>query len=254
MNRILLTAPVAAILLLAGCGMPAADAPATPDPAPTAVPIIEDPVAPTLEPEPEPEPEPAPAMPDLTGTEVVLVTARFEAHNGAQLDVAMTTYYPVTVGSPEGAAILATLDAAGDSTQVSDAAALAASGAILQLTSVSVTSPTPGIPWPAEYGPTPRFGPGLQDTTIGLALTSAGRWPYLTGPGEGWGVAALSFSSAPIDLTQWPEFWTFYGADLLDFEATATSCDTVLTALAQESRYTDVWEQSPYACTVGVGH
>ena len=248
MNPIRVAAPLAVVLLLAGCGMmPPAPEPAASTPAASESPTPVD----------TPEPEPArPAMPDLTGTEVVLVTAQFSAPNGALLDVAMTSYYPVAIDSPEGLAILATLDAAGDTTPVSDAAALAADGAILQLSAITVTDASPGTAWPAGLGPTPRFGPGLAETTIGLPLgTDTLGWPLITEPGSGWGVSAISYPEAsPTPLTAWADFWTFYGFDLRSFDATATSCDTVLTALAQESRSTDAWEQSTYGCTVGIGH
>lgn len=118
-------AAFAALIVLSGCTPPASD----PVPSPTA--DAESPTpTPSTSADPAPEPDAA-AMPDLSGTEVVLVTTTVTAPNGAVLDLALTTYYPVTVASPEGQAILEYLRANGDTSDVSDDAFLASEAAIL---------------------------------------------------------------------------------------------------------------------------
>ncbi len=197
-------------------------------------------------------------MPDLSGTEVVLVTTTVTAPNGAVLNLALTTYYPVTVASVEGQAILAYLNENGDTSDVSDPAFLADRGAALQLSAISAVDASPGTAWPSDVGATPSLGPGLADTLIGLPLTpDTNGWPRIVGAASGYGVAALyrlPESSAELPLDQWANFWTFYGFANRAFGFEVSNCEIVTTALAQESSAVVTWTDVPYNCEVGIGH
>ncbi len=254
MTTLRATAPaavaLAALILLSGCTPPGSDPAPTPsaaDPSPT----------PTAAATPEPDPVAA-AMPDLSGTEVVLVTTTVTAPNGAALSLAMTTYYPVTVASSEGQAILAFLSENGDASDVSNPAFLADRGAVLQLSTITAVDASPGTAWPAGVGATPQLGPNLTDTLIGLNLTrDSNGWPQIAGAASGYGVAALyriPETSTELPLTEWANFWTFYGFDNRAFGFDVSSCEIVTTALAQESAAVFTWADVPYTCEVGIGH
>ncbi|MEQ1736995.1 MAG: hypothetical protein ABL886_11410 [Rhodoglobus sp.] len=239
---------IAALLLLSGCTPPGPD---PSEPAETTSPTA----SPTASSTPTPTPEPI-AMPDLTGTEVVLVTTRATAPSGASLDLAMTTYYPVSVESPEGQAILGYLAANGDTSDVADAAFLADNAAILQLSTITATEVTPGV-WPDGVGAIPALGPGLSDTVIGIPVTHDGPgWPHISGAGSGYGVAALynRFDGPPIGLDDWAGFWTFYGFRNFSFGFEVSNCEIVTTALAQERIEVAAWTDVPFECSVGQGH
>lgn len=241
---------LAALILLSGCTPPDSD----PAPSPTAV-------AATPSPTSSPSADPAPAaaeMPDLSGTEVVLVTTTVTAPNGASLDLAMTTYYPVTVASAEGQAILAYLRDNGDTSDVSDEAFLSDNAAILQLSTITAVDASPGTAWPSDVGATPRLGPGYVDTLIGIPLSrDAMGWPHIVGAASGYGVAALyrlPEAGTDIALEDWANFWTFYGFENRAFEIEVSNCEIVTTALAQESPQVFTWTDVPYNCEVGIGH
>lgn len=226
------------VLLLAGCV-----------PTPTLDPT-ETPLAPVETVTPVPT-SPAAAMPNFAGQEQLTITTTATAPNGAVLDLTMVVYYPVTADSAEGAQVAAYLTEAGDSSDVADPTFIADKLAIYQVS--ELTAVASGPTWPSDVGVLPALGPGRSDTIVGIpAATTGGTRLSITGPGTGYGVAALySGDGSPTVTSTWADRFTFYGF-MGDFgDAVLSECSIQLSVTAQANPSIGNWSQ--FDCYTGIG-
>ena len=230
-----------ALLVLSGCTPQPADAEGTNSPTSTG--------APTGEPTPE---APKPSMPEFTAEQaVILISATATAPNGAVMDVAMTTYYPVAADSPEAAQIQEYLAFVGGGGDVADPDFTKSTGAIIQVSKLTAVA-TSGV-WPSSAGLLPSLGPGKTDTVIDIpAGPVAGNRLSLTGAGNGWGVAAIySEDGSTTDVTQWAARFTAYGFNDAFAGSTLTNCSVQIAPLGTTSAGIGAFRQ--HNCFVGVG-
>jgi hypothetical protein len=190
-------------------------------------------------------------MPALEGQEVLTVTALATAANGAQLQLKLVTFYPVTTDSPEGMQVLEYLDWVGDASTVSDPEFLQDNKAILQVSDLSVAAVN-GV-WPGDAGVLPNLGPGQADTIVGVpAGPVVGSRQSITGAGLGYTVAALfNQDGTPSDPAAWADRFAYYWFTDAFAGATLTDCSITLTPLGSGSSGTSAWAQ--HNCFTGVG-
>jgi hypothetical protein len=200
------------------------------------------------------------SLPTIAGDEVLRITTRATAPNGAAIDLAMTVHYPVGYDSPQGKAVLDYLAAIGDSSDITTAPAqLAAQGASLQIIDLVATSASPGTDWPPTSGVLLDLGPNNTGTAFGLPLTRAGgsKGSYLLmGIGSGHAVTALSGTAGAVDPANWVKQNTYYGMSaLVDLPVTLSACSITLTpkgTTPESSAWIPNWEPGHVYCSTGV--
>ncbi|CAN5185499.1 hypothetical protein BH11ACT4_BH11ACT4_25640 [soil metagenome] len=232
---------VAALVLLTGCKPPA---PVPTTGAPAAKPTVTASATPTSTPTAASDP----TMPALAGQELLTISATATA-GGAALDVAMTVYYPVTAASAEGQQIAAYLAFKGNTSDVANPDFIASHGAVYQLSRLTVS----GTAFPAGSGVLPSLGPGKTDTIVDTPASAVvGKRLSITGPGNGYGVAALySADSTPSDPAGWADRFTYYGFQDGFAGATLSNCSIQKTALALQSPQVANWHD--LNCFTGQG-
>ena len=183
--------------------------------------------------------------------EVLRISATATAPNGAVLDVAMTTYYPVAANTPEAAQIQDYLAFVGSGSDVADPEFTDKKHAIIQVSKLTAVA-TSGV-WPSSSGVLPSLGPGVTDTIIDIpAGPVSGNRLSLTGAGSGWGVAAIySGDGSKTDVAQWAARFTYYGFNDAFAGSTLTNCAVQIAPLGASSAGIGSFAQ--HNCFVGVG-
>lgn len=234
---------VVALLALTGCTPEKADAGGGSSTSPT------DAATPSGAPTPE---APKPAMPVFAADqEVIVISAQATAPNGAVLDVKMTTYYPVAADSPEAAQIQDYLAYVGSGSEVGDPDFTDTKKAIIQVSKLTATASS-GV-WPSSAGVLPSLGPGVSDTIVDIpAGPVAGNRLSITGPGSGYGVAAIySQDGSKTDVTQWASRFTYYGFNDAFAGSTLSGCSVQYAPMGASSAGIGSFTQ--HNCFVGVG-
>lgn len=235
------TVAVAAVALLAltGCTPEKADAEGTNSPTGSATPSA-------------PPEASNPTMPVFAADQEVLnISATATAPNGAVLDVAMTTYYPVAADTPEATQIQDYLAFVGSGSEVADPEFTDKKDAIIQVSKLTAVA-TSGV-WPTNAGVLPSLGPGETDTIVDIpAGPIAGNRLSLTGAGSGWGVAAIySGDGSKTDVAQWAARFTYYGFNDAFAGSTLSNCVVQIAPLGTTSA--GIGAFTKHNCFVGVG-
>jgi hypothetical protein len=200
------------------------------------------------------------SFPAVSGDEVLRITTRATAPNGAALDLAMTVHYPVGYDTPQGKSVLDYLAAIGDSSDITAAPAeLAAQGTSLQIIDLVATSASPGTDWPATSGVLLDLGPNNTGAAFGVPLTRAGgsQGTYLLiGVGSGHAVTAIPGTGGAVDPANWVKQDTYYGMSaLVDLPVTLSACTIALTpkgTTPESSAWLQNWEPGHVYCSTGV--
>jgi hypothetical protein len=200
------------------------------------------------------------SLPAVAGDEVLRITARATAPNGAAVDLAMTVHYPVGYDTPQGKAVLDYLAAIGDSSDITtDPAQLATQGTSLQVIDLVATGASPGIDWPSTSGVLLDLGPNNTGAAFGLPLARAGgsQGSYLLmGIGSGHAITAVQGTGGAVDPANWVGQNTYYGMSaLVDLPVTLSDCSITLTAKGttpQSSAWISQWEPGHVYCSTGV--
>jgi hypothetical protein len=199
------------------------------------------------------------SLPTIAGDEVLRITTRATAPNGAAIDLAMTVHYPVGYDTPEGKSVLDYLAAIGDSSDITTAPAeLATQGASLQIIDLVATSASPGTDWPSTSGVLLDLGPNNTGAAFGVPLTRAGgsQGSYLLiGIGKGHAVTAIPGTGGAVDPADWVKQNTYYGMSaLVDLPVTLSACSITLTpkgTTPESSAWIPNWEPGHVYCSTG---
>lgn len=195
---------------------------------------------------------PTPTMPAFAEDQVVVtVTATATAPNGATLDIAMKTYYPVAADSPEATQIQEYLAFVGNASEVADPGFTQGKGSVLQVSKLTAAAAS-GV-WPSSAGILPSLGPGVTDTVIDIpAGPIVGTRLSVTGAGSGFGVAAIySQDGSKTDVNAWAQRFTYYGFTDAFAGTTLSNCAIDVTALGSASPGVGGWLR--HNCFIGVG-
>ncbi len=224
-------------LTLAACGSPAAVEPEPVDEPSETAPV-----------EPTPTPEPEAQLPAF-GEQIVVVTARATASNGAVLNLSYTAYEPVESGSSDGEAILAYLAAQGDTSAITTGTVIADQQPLLmpfQLSAVAEGSTA----WPAEEGQLVFLGAGDESAIVGIPAQLPGT--VINGPGVGFAVSTITnLPGRPLTVDDWPNRFAYYGFESFLTEVALTECSVFVTPYAQQFEVVaNEWDV--FDCFVGV--
>jgi hypothetical protein len=200
------------------------------------------------------------SFPAVSGDEVLRITTRATAPNGAAIDLAMTVHYPVGYDSPQGKSVLDYLAAIGDSSNITTAPGqLATQGTSLQIIDLVATNASPGIAWPSTSGVLLDLGPNNTGAAFGLPLARAGgsQGSYLLmGIGSGHAITAVQGTDGAVDPANWVGQDTYYGISaLVDLPVTLSDCSIILTpkgTTPQSSAWISQWEPGHVYCSTGV--
>lgn len=223
------------VLTLSGCG-----APADPVAEPTAT--VDEPVV------DEPTPEPSAELPAF-GPEILTVTGRATATNGAVLTLSMTAYEPVESGSPDGQAILAYLAEQGDTSALTTGTVVADEQPLLMPFTISSVAEGSAV-WPESEGPVTFLGSGDVDAIVGVPTRLPGT--VIIGAGTGFAVSTITnIPGRPLTVEDWPNRFAYFGFETLDTGETLSDCTVTLTPYAEQ--FDVVAEQwRVIRCVVGV--
>lgn len=200
------------------------------------------------------------SLPTIAGDEVLRITTRATAPNGAAIDLAMTVHYPIGYDTPQGKSVLDYLAAIGDSSDITAAPAqLATQGASLQVIDLVATDASPGTAWPSTSGVLLDLGPNNTGAAFGLPLARAGgsEGSYLLiGVGSGHAVTAIPGTGGTVDPADWVRQHTYYGMSaLVDLPVTLSACSIALTpkgTTPESSAWIPNWEPGHVYCSTGV--
>jgi hypothetical protein len=229
-------------LTLTACG-----APAPVEPEPTVEPSE------TVSAEPTPTAEPEAQLPAF-GQQIIVVTARATASNGAVLDLTYTAYEPVESGSDDGQAILAYLAAQGDTSAITTGTVIADEQPLIMPFEITAVAEGSTV-WPTDEGALTTLGARGEQTYVGIpAARVGGFFDYsIIGAGEGYAFNTITnLPGRPLTVDDWPNRFGYFGFDNFSTPPVLSQCSVFVTPYAEQFEVVaNEWDV--IECFAGVG-
>lgn len=211
-------------LTLSACG-----APAPVEPEPVAEPSE------TVPAEPTPTPEPEAQLPAF-GEQIIVVTARATASNGAVLNLTYTAYEPVESGSDDGQAILAYLEAQGDTSAITTGTIIADEQPLIMPFEFAAVAEG-SVAWPANEGALTTLGSRGEQTFVGIPAARVGGFFdfSIVGAGEGYAFNTITnLPGRPLTVDDWPNRFGYFGFDNFSTPPVLSECSVFITPYAEQ--------------------